>query len=533
MDSHHRRLAHAASAFVVVMLFAVGCGGSEPTPPPEPGTTATRIAIVDGNNQQATVGTLLPNPLMVRVTDDQGRPVPGQAVAFRVVSGGGSLNAGAGISDAFGHARDRWTLGTSTAGAHEVEARLIHPTSGEIIATQKFVAVPRAGPVAAAAKHAGDGQRARPGTAATDSLAVRLTDQYGNPVPGASVAWTALAAGGSTSPGTSTSDALGIARTRLTIGTAAGQQQVRFTVAGLTGLFTAWAVRAPEGNIVATKPLGARPFGLAINQAGRTYITQLDAASTVRMDLPSFDFGPAVAVGLVPTDVTFNPAGTKAYVADQFSQGVSVIDVATNARERVIPVPGDPKTSIVSPDNTRLYVLTNANRVYQIDLTTDQITASIPFPETPNGLAFHPNGYILYVSTRLGGTTAEIDTRTMTVLRSFFGGGLTQEIVVAPDGSELYVVNENGNLEIYNLQTGARAATVFLGGQPFGLAMTADHLQLYVSQMSAGTVSVVDRQTRAVVKVIPTGGIPRHISFSFDGGTAIITNESHYVTFVQ
>jgi YVTN family beta-propeller protein len=51
--------------------------------------------------------------------------------------------------------------------------------------------------------------------------------------------------------------------------------------------------------------------------------------------------------------------------------------------------------------------------------------------------------------------------------------------------------------------------------------------------MSAGTVSVVDRQTRSVVKVITTGGIPRHIGFSFDGGTAIITNESDYVTFVQ
>jgi YVTN family beta-propeller protein len=532
MVSRKWPLARVAAAALVLLALS-SCDGSDPTPPPEPGTLATRLVIAEGNDQQGVVATLLAQPIVVRVTDDQGRPVPGQAVAFRVTSGGGVVNAGAGISDAFGHARDRWTLGTSTAEAQQVEARLIHGTTGEIIATQIFRATPRAGPVASVTKHSGDGQRARPGTAVADSLAVRVADQYGNPVQGAAVAWTALAQGGSTSPASSTSNNLGIAKTRLTVGTVAGQQQVRFTVGALSGTFIAWAVKAPQGNIVATQALGARPFGLAINQAGRTYITQLDAAMLTRMDLPSFNFGSNVGVGLVPTDVTFNPSGTKAYVADQFSQGVSVIDVASNTRERVIPVPGDPKTSIVSPDDTRLYVLTNANRVFQIDLSTDQITASIPFSQTPNGLAFHPNGYILYVSTRLGGTTAEIDTRNMTVLRSFFGGGLTQEIVVAPDGSELYVVNENGNLEIHNLQTGARAATVFLGGQPFGLAMTADNLQLYVSQMSAGTVSVVDRQTRAVVKVIPTGGIPRHIAFSFDGGTAIITNEADYVTFVQ
>ena len=518
------------AAFVATLP---ACESTPPTPP-EPGEVASSLQIASGNAQEATVGYALSQPVAVKVSDDRDRPVPGQPVAFVVMQGGGSVQAGAGVSDAFGIARDRWTLGTSTAEPQRLEARLIDRNEGEIIARQLFTATARPGPAAGATKAGGDEQRARPGTAVPESLAVRVVDQYGNPVPGVTVTWSALSGGGTASPAASVTDSLGLAKTRYTLGTTAGTQTIRYTPAGLApGTFSALAAVSPEGVIAATEPLSHRPFGVTIAPSGRTYITQLDLARLARLDLPSFTFGTGVAVGLVPTDVAFNPTGTRAYVANQFSQSISVVNAATNVEERVIPVTGDPFKVIISPDGTRVYVVTNADHLYAIDLQSGAQVGSIPFTATPDGLAFHPNGYILYVTTRAAGTTVEVDTRTMAVLRTFHSTGLTQEVVVAPDGSELYVANENGYLEIWNLATGSRSAHIFLGGQPFGMAMTADYEQLYVSQLSAGRVTVLNRTTRAFVRTIQTGGVPRRIAFSSEGSIAVITNEAGYVTFVR
>ena len=66
----------------------------------------------------------MPLRLTVRVTDQQGRPVSGVSVRFRILSGGGSLE-GSGqvdrVSNASGLSETQMTLGT-VAGTATVEA---------------------------------------------------------------------------------------------------------------------------------------------------------------------------------------------------------------------------------------------------------------------------------------------------------------------------------------------------------------------------------------------------------------------------
>jgi YVTN family beta-propeller protein len=126
----------------------------------------------------------------------------------------------------------------------------------------------------------------------------------------------------------------------------------------------------------------------------------------------------------------------------------------------------------------------------------------------------------------------EVDPRTMTALRTFAPGGLTQEVVLAPDGSELYVVTEGGSLYVYDLATGGLAASLALGSGPFGMALTPDGTKLYVTVMWDGEIKVVDRATRTVTRTLYVGGVPRRVAFTTDG-TAVVANESGYVTFVR
>src|SRR5689334_4382965 len=96
------------------------------------------LSVVSGNNQTVPPGTELPNPLVARVEDSRGRAVGGQIVNFVVVSGGGSVFAGAAISGRDGIVQERWTVGSS--GPQQVEARAVDNATGEKLTFATFTA---------------------------------------------------------------------------------------------------------------------------------------------------------------------------------------------------------------------------------------------------------------------------------------------------------------------------------------------------------------------------------------------------------
>ena len=74
--------------------------------------SAGSTQFVSGDAQSGTVREELASPLVVKVVDENGRPLQGQAVNFRVTAGGGSVFASASVTNADGIAQERWTLGT-------------------------------------------------------------------------------------------------------------------------------------------------------------------------------------------------------------------------------------------------------------------------------------------------------------------------------------------------------------------------------------------------------------------------------------
>ena len=73
--------------------------------------------------RSGTVGTALPTPIGVRVTDAGGDAVAGVAVTFAVTAGGGSVAAAAPVTtNAQGEASTTWTIGT-VAGASATTSR--------------------------------------------------------------------------------------------------------------------------------------------------------------------------------------------------------------------------------------------------------------------------------------------------------------------------------------------------------------------------------------------------------------------------
>ena len=101
-------------------------------------------------------------------------------------------------------------------------------------------------------KISGDAQIGTVATALPNSLVVELLDDRGIPMSGQSVQWVATAGGGTVTPTTATTDAIGRAQTRATLGAQSGNQTFEARATGLTGspvVFAATAVAASVSNV--------------------------------------------------------------------------------------------------------------------------------------------------------------------------------------------------------------------------------------------------------------------------------------------
>jgi YVTN family beta-propeller protein len=289
----------------------------------------------------------------------------------------------------------------------------------------------------------------------------------------------------------------------------------------------------PAGSVSATLALTSRPYGVAISGSGVALVAQLDLGVVSRIDVATGSVGQQIAVGYTPSHVAFNPSGTTAYVANQGSRDVSVVDVATNRMTASIPVASDAWNVIVSADGAWLYATTDSGLLYVIDTSNNAIVATVTLRafDALRGLALAPDGRVLYVAGRNSGTIYAFDTQSRRVTRTFDVGGTPQRMAVSPDGAELYVANEVSGLEVVTLATGV--LRIFPLGGGYGLAMSPDAVQLYMTVPGSGLLQIFDRATLRLVKSVQLGGRPRVVAFTPAGDVALVTNEAGWVTFVR
>lgn len=259
MERTLRRLHRVAFA----LLLSVACGGDELNLPSEgdPGT----IEALAGNDQTGQVGGTLPESLVVRVTDAQGRPVPGQAVVFSpTIDPSGQLAPDTARTDESGRAASRWRLGTE-AGTQLAEARVVDAPGPLKV---DFSAIADPAPPDSLTGVGGEGQFGQIGTTLPESLVVVLRDQFGNPIPGADIVW--ATSNGSVSSNLVTTGSNGQAAVQWTLGLFPGTQQATAAFGSVHGspvTFTAGATVGPAPRLVVmTQPSSAALAGVPLAQ---------------------------------------------------------------------------------------------------------------------------------------------------------------------------------------------------------------------------------------------------------------------------
>jgi YVTN family beta-propeller protein len=290
----------------------------------------------------------------------------------------------------------------------------------------------------------------------------------------------------------------------------------------------------PHGVLADRLRLPGYPFDVVITRDGTGWLTRTHAAVLERLQLSPLRSLGFIPVGVAPTRVVVSAPGDRAWVTNQFTKDIAVVDLVRQCCTGIITMSGDPLGAVPSPDGHTLYVTTNLDKLCACALSESggHVVRSLDIPQSCTEVTVHPAGHRVYVPTWRGGSVLEVDARTLTVLREFAVGGQPLGIAISRDGLRLYSGNEEGWLDVIHLSTGQYARRT-LGTPIEEVALTPDQSAVYVSLRTAGRVAVIDAHTLGTLGTLDTGGLPRHVAFDATGRFALIANETGWVDLVR
>ncbi len=185
----------------------------------------------------------------------------------------------------------------------------------------------------------------------------------------------------------------------------------------------------------------------------------------------------------------------------------------------------------VAPNGNFAYVW--GQGVYRVSLIGDRSSREIARTNPVFDVVFDPSGNEAAVSYGLEGQeVALINTTTSRLTKLDVGHvqklGIPYDAAFLPNGRTLYVLTSNGFAVPINVSTGAVGTPIgHLDGRSTGNATaTPNGRELYVLNLGAGSVSVIDTTTNRVVKTIGVGSSPGFVVFTPNGRTAYVANSA-------
>jgi YVTN family beta-propeller protein len=116
-----------------------------------------------------------------------------------------------------------------------------------------------------------------------------------------------------------------------------------------------------------------------------------------------------------------------------------------------------------------------SNDISVIDTAMDKVVATMPVGERPRGIHLSPDGKRVYVALGDEDRIAVVDTTSLQVIERISAGSDPELFDISPDGKRLFVSNEDANTaSVIDLQTRQIVASVPVGIEPEGVTVSPD-----------------------------------------------------------
>jgi len=224
----------------------------------------------------------------------------------------------------------------------------------------------------------------------------------------------------------------------------------------------------------------------------------------------SLKSNPIINSGSFPIGVDINPITNKLYVANQFSNTISVIDIDKSKVEKNIDVGDSPYDVDVNPFSNRIYTSNrDSDSVSVIDGFTNKELAKIPVGDSPLGIGINLGRGWVYVANLDSSTITVIDAIDNHVIKTLKYATLPYDIVINPLTNKVYVSDlGKDSVLVLDGSNNTLVSTIPVGSNPSVLAINAQTNTIYVSNFSNDSVSVINGTSNKVETNIKVGHNP-------------------------
>ncbi|HEX3990858.1 MAG TPA: YncE family protein, partial [Acetobacteraceae bacterium] len=218
--------------------------------------------------------------------------------------------------------------------------------------------------------------------------------------------------------------------------------------------------------------LGFSPNGkfLTVNGLARNQVDIYDAA-TMKL-IKRF---PVVAT---PSHLAYSPDSSTVFVSLQDSNKLEAFDLRTMTEKWAVPI-GKTPAGVLWLNGKVLVADMGTDYIAVVDPETGKVLEHVVTGKGAHQLFLSPNGKILWVNNRAGGTTVSLDSTTLKLIRRYAIPGGPDDLAFAPDGKIWITRRWAEKVAILDPVTGSYD-TIDVGRSPHGLFLNPNAPSLTV-----------------------------------------------------
>ncbi|WEX74069.1 beta-propeller fold lactonase family protein [Sinorhizobium numidicum] len=229
----------------------------------------------------------------------------------------------------------------------------------------------------------------------------------------------------------------------------------------------------------------------------------------------------AVVLGLIMPGGAF---ADYAYITNQSSSDLSVIDLDRMVESERIPTPGQPAGIAVAPQLGAVFIVSPESKM----LRRYGMPAGAPEAERtldggPIGVAVDERRGRVFVSDWYNARVWVIAADGLATLVVLFTGSAPAGLAVSVDGHWLATADRDANqVSIFDAETLTLRHRVTVGSRPFGVTFSPDG-RLFSADVGSNTVTAVDPVSGRVLGHVATRERPYAVAFA--SGRGFVTNQ--------